>query len=69
MTDSSGIEYILPDDFTIEQTLKSFGTQLINQSSSFEDGDEIVLSFDREVLLGLGAMLIRFINRNREDPS
>lgn len=69
MTDSNGIEYVLPDDFTIEQTLKSFGTQLVTQSSSHEDGDEIVLSFDREVLLGLGAMLLRYLNRNQEDPS
>jgi hypothetical protein len=69
MTDPNGIEYIMPDDFTIEQTLKSFGNQLLAQSSSYEDGDEIVLSFDREVLLGLGAMLLRYLNRNQEDPS
>lgn len=69
------IDYILPDNFTIENVLRSFGRQLIDQSSYVPDRDinehsEIVLRFNREILLGIGAMLLSYVGKkNEEKPS
>jgi len=59
---ATGLEPFLPDDYTIEQSVRSFGEHILAFSAAHDPGDDVTLIFDRDVLMRTAAMLLKILN-------
>lgn len=55
----------LPDDFVVDEAVSQFGRNLIAIAASYEPDAEIAITYDRDILMEMGAMIVRCIERRR----
>ena len=60
--------HFLPDTHSSTQVLVNFGRSVVEFAATTEEGDEVLLCYDRDALLELGIMLLHVL-KTKEDQS